>query len=91
MMTTQSTVYPIPRVRGADLGPDRPTGLVAMFTDNTSAAIPQEFTVTIDWGDGSPQSAGTVTEDWGSGVRRDRLAYLRGRGPHGNIRSPCTY
>ena len=36
------------------------TATVAAFTDSDVTAIPADFTATIDWGDGSPQSAGTI-------------------------------
>jgi hypothetical protein len=36
-------------------------GLVAVFTDDNPAAAPTDFTTTIDWGDGSPTTAGTIT------------------------------
>lgn len=36
------------------------TGAVATFTDDNPAATPADFTATIDWGDGSPTSAGSI-------------------------------
>lgn len=35
-------------------------GAVATFTDDNPAAAPGDFTATIDWGDGSPTTAGTI-------------------------------
>jgi len=68
--TDEATTYPTP-----EFGPapsNNPgqlfSGPVAFFTDaNTLAptspasAVSQEYKATIDWGDGTPQSAGTVT------------------------------
>ncbi len=31
------------------------------FTDDNPAASPSDFTATIDWGDGSPQTAGSIS------------------------------
>ena len=39
------------------------TADVATFTSNSSAAVPSNFTATINWGDGTAPSAGTITED----------------------------
>ncbi|HVX11746.1 MAG TPA: TIGR03118 family protein [Pirellulales bacterium] len=36
------------------------TGSVASFSDANSAALPSDFTATIDWGDGTSATAGTV-------------------------------
>jgi hypothetical protein len=35
-------------------------GAVATFSDDDDAASPADFTATIDWGDGSPTTAGTI-------------------------------
>jgi hypothetical protein len=35
-------------------------GAVATFTDDNAAALPSDFTATIDWGDGSGTTAGTI-------------------------------
>ncbi len=35
-------------------------GGVATFTDDNPGATPADFTATIDWGDGSPTTAGTI-------------------------------
>jgi len=39
--------------------------LIVTFTDANSLASAGAFTVSIDWGDGSPMSAGTVTQAGG--------------------------
>lgn len=36
------------------------SGVVATFTDSNPAAVPSDFTATIDWGDGTPPTTGTV-------------------------------
>jgi hypothetical protein len=41
---------------------------VAAFTDNNPGAPVSDFTATIDWGDGSPQSAGTLSQPGGPGT-----------------------
>ena len=35
-------------------------GAVATFEDDNPAALPSDFTATIDWGDGSPTTGGTI-------------------------------
>jgi PKD repeat protein len=35
-------------------------GAVATFADDNPAAMPSDFTATIDWGDGSPTTQGTI-------------------------------
>lgn len=35
-------------------------GAVATFSDDNPAATPADFTATIDWGDGTPTTAGTI-------------------------------
>ncbi len=43
------------------------SGVVATFSDTTYAAnVPTDFTATINWGDGSPTTAGTVSGGSGS-------------------------
>jgi hypothetical protein len=37
-------------------------GVVAMFTDDDPAANASSFTASIDWGDGSPVTAGTIAQ-----------------------------
>lgn len=44
------------------------TGAVSSFTDANPTATPSEFVATIDWGDGSPQSAGTISQPGGIGT-----------------------
>ncbi len=39
------------------------TAAVAAFTDTDTFGIPSDYHATIDWGDGSPQSAGTIVVD----------------------------
>lgn len=63
IVTIESPVYPVP-VFGAPIF----TGPVAVFTDANPFAPVEDFTVTIDWGDGTPQSAGTVTKDAVTGI-----------------------
>jgi len=41
-------------------------GTVANFTDANTTSTTADFTATIDWGDGSPGSAGTVSGEGGS-------------------------
>ena len=36
---------------------------VATFNDTDTSAIPSDFTATINWGDGTTNTAGTITED----------------------------
>src|SRR5207248_4259036 len=38
-------------------------GDVATFTSANSGAVASDFTATINWGDGTPATAGTITED----------------------------
>jgi hypothetical protein len=54
--TTESPIFPTP-VFGAPLF----TGQVASFLDSNPFGPASQFTATIDWGDGTPQSAGTVS------------------------------
>jgi hypothetical protein len=55
--TTEATIFPVP-VFGAPVF----SGPVGAFTDGNLVAPISDFTVTIDWGDGTPQSAGTVSQ-----------------------------
>jgi len=43
-------------------------GAVATFEDDNPAATPADFTATIDWGDGSPTTAGTIGSSSGAFV-----------------------
>ena len=64
--TTESAVYPVP-----EFGAPVFTGLVATFADVNPSATISDYTVTIDWGDGTPQSAGTVTQTGALGTPFD--------------------
>jgi Bacterial Ig-like domain len=55
--TTQSPIYPIPEFATPVF-----TGRVAAFNDANPMAPLTDYRVTIDWGDGTPQSAGTVSQ-----------------------------
>jgi len=57
-VVTPITVRP---VEGASF-----TSTIASFTDDDTIAVPADYAVTIDWGDGSARTAGTVA---GSGGR----------------------
>jgi len=46
------------------------TGLLT-FTDANPGAAPGEYTVTVDWGDGTPQTTGTVVSLGGGNYRVD--------------------
>ena len=37
------------------------SGFVGSFTDSDTSAMPGDFTITINWGDNTPATAGTVT------------------------------
>ena len=56
--TTAVTIHP---VEGAPF-----TSTVASFTDDDTAAVPADYVVTINWGDGSASSTGTVSGSNGS-------------------------
>ena len=53
--TTESPIFPVP-VFGAPIF----TGAVGVFDDANPVGTVDDFRATIDWGDGTPQSAGTV-------------------------------
>ncbi len=55
--TTESPIYPVP-----EFGTPIFTGPVGSFTDANPTAPLSDFKVTIDWGDGTPNSAGTVSQ-----------------------------
>ena len=61
--TTESPIFPVP-VFGAPLF----AGPVAAFDDANPAAPVSDFKATIDWGDGTPQSAGTISQPGGPGT-----------------------
>ena len=61
---TETGVFPVPQF-------GKPTFFrqpVASFTDANPAAPISDFTATIDWGDGTPLSAGTITQPGGVGT-----------------------
>ena len=43
------------------------SGAVGMFTDGNPGGTVSDFTATIDWGDGTPNSAGTISQPGGPG------------------------
>jgi hypothetical protein len=55
-----ATPAPITGIEGAPLTPT-----VAHFTDPDPTGTPAEYAATIDWGDGTPATAGTVTQPGG--------------------------
>ena len=55
--TIEAGVFPVPQF-GAPLF----SGPVASFTDDNPTAPLSDYTVTIDWGDGTPPSAGSVIQ-----------------------------
>jgi hypothetical protein len=59
------TASPAPAITGAVEG--KPiTATVATFTDTDTSATASSFSAVINWGDGSPASAGTITGSAGS-------------------------
>ncbi len=68
---TIPTVIPTP-VQGQPLpqtpGLVPPSTALGTFTDGNPLATPSDYTVTIDWGDGSPQSSGYVTQTGQTGT-----------------------
>ncbi len=58
--TVEAVVYPIP-----EFGTPLFTGNVAEFTDANPAAPINDFRATIDWGDGTAQTAGAITQPMG--------------------------
>jgi PKD repeat protein len=63
IFTTESSVYPVP-----EFGAPIFTGIVGEFTDANPKAPLSDFTATIDWGDGTPNSAAVITEPGGVGT-----------------------
>ena len=61
--TTEAASFPVP-VFGAPVF----TGAVGTFADANAAGAIDDFRATIDWGDGTPQSAGTVSQPGGPGT-----------------------
>jgi hypothetical protein len=63
VFTTESPVYPVP-----EFGAPIFTGTVGAFTDANPTAPLSDFTATIDWGDGTPNSVGTISQPQGIGT-----------------------
>ena len=61
--TIEAGVFPVPQF-GKPVFLNQP---VASFTDANLVAPVSDFTATIDWGDGTPLSAGTITQPAGVG------------------------
>ena len=61
--TTEAAIFPVPQ-----FGKPVFSGPVALFTDANSTAPVSDFTATIDWGDGTPLTAGTVSQPLGVGA-----------------------
>jgi hypothetical protein len=55
--TTEAVIYPTP-----EFGTPLFTGYVAEFTDADPEAPISDFRALVDWGDGTPESAGTITQ-----------------------------
>ena len=61
--TTESPIFPVPVFATPIF-----TGAVASFDDANPLAPVTDFKATIDWGDGTPQSAGTISQPGGPGT-----------------------
>jgi hypothetical protein len=61
--TTEATIFPVPV-----FSPTLFNGAVASFTDDNPTGPISDFTATVDWGDGTPLTAGTVTQPGGVGT-----------------------
>jgi hypothetical protein len=61
--TTEAKLFPVPV-----FAPPVFQGPVASFTDANPISTTADFTATIDWGDGTPPSAGTVSQPGGAGT-----------------------
>ena len=59
---------PVAPINGAVEGKALSNVAVATFTDANPTAPISDFTATIDWGDGSPQSSGVITQPGGVGT-----------------------
>jgi hypothetical protein len=57
-----ATGVPVSATAGAQF-----TGTVATFTDANPESVASDFTATIDWGDGTPTTAGTIGSAAGGG------------------------
>ncbi len=64
--TTEAAGYPLP-VFAAPVF----SGVVATFDDTNPTGPLSDFSATIDWGDGTPMTAGTVTQPLGIGTAFD--------------------
>ena len=62
-LTAGPSVIFVPRV-----APTVFSGAIGTFTDANPAALLSDFSAIIDWGDNSPQSAGTISEPGGAGM-----------------------
>jgi hypothetical protein len=62
--TTEAAIFPVPQFGK----PVFYNTAVASFTDANPTAPVGDFTTLIDWGDGTPMSAGTVTQPGGVGT-----------------------
>jgi hypothetical protein len=62
----QAPIYPIP-----EFAPPVFSGLVAIYNDTNPTGPLSDFTATIDWGDGTPPTAGVVTQPGGTGTPFD--------------------
>ena len=60
---SRPSIFPVPV-----FSPPLFKGEVASFTDANPTAPLTDFTATIDWGDGTPMTAGTVTQPGGVGT-----------------------
>jgi hypothetical protein len=61
--TTEAAIFPVPV-----FGKPSFSGPVVSFTDANLAAPISDFSTTIDWGDGTPPTAGTVSQPGGVGT-----------------------
>ncbi len=61
--TTEASLFPVPV-----FAPPAFHGPVASFTSGNPTSSLSDFTATIDWGDGTPLSAGTVSQPVGGGT-----------------------
>ena len=61
--TTEASIFPVPV-----FAPPLFHGPVASFTDANPTRRSADFTATIDWGDGTPMTAGTLSQPGGVGT-----------------------
>ena len=62
--TVEASLFPIPVLAP----PLFNNGKVASYTDANLASTIADFTATIDWGDGTPMTAGTISQPAGAGT-----------------------